>query len=70
MQEFEWPTEEKIRKAQMSADVPTNVTLEEDVDGLITYKGRVWIPDDAKLRYSLIVIGHYGLSGHFGTEGT
>ena len=70
MNEFDWPTKNKIRKAQQNGEFPTNIVLEENHDGLYTYKGRVWIPDDSKLRWSLLVIAHYGLAGHYGTEGT
>ena len=70
MIDFDWPTVMKIRKEQQAADLPINVKLEEDSNGLYAYEGRVWIPDESKLKWSLLVVSHYGLSGHFGTEGT
>ena len=34
------------------------------------YKDRIWIPEDRDLRSQLIIISHYGLSGHSGVSET
>lgn len=70
MSALEWPTADSIRCSQRNAKRPKGVKLTER-DGFLTHRERVWIPDaDRTMRKQLMVIAHYGISGHNGIEGT
>ena len=58
-----WPTLDEIQKLQKDLDkAPTDGC--EEQNGLLMFKGRVWIPPLDYIRSALMVIAHYGFSGH------
>ncbi len=67
LETFEWPTIVTIVKAQNAVDTHSDHQIREE-EGVKTYKERIWIPEC--LREQMIMIAHYGLSGHNGLEGT
>ena len=58
-----WPTLDEIQELQKDLDeAPTDGC--EEQNGLLMFKGRVWIPPLDYIRSALMVIAHYGFSGH------
>ena len=68
---FEWPTDDVIRKSQRrhAETKPTAVVGAED-GGLMTQDGKTWIHEDANLQIKLLVVAHCGACGHRGIEST
>ena len=68
---FEWPTDDVIRKSQRrhAETKPTAVVGAEDGRPM-TQDGKTWIPEDANLQIKLLVVAHCGACGHRGIEST
>ena len=69
LKELPLPQPEQIVKAQTNTKPPDDAAFEKK-EGIWYHDDRIWIPDHGNLRLEMMVIGHYGLSGHNMAETT
>jgi RNase H-like domain found in reverse transcriptase/Reverse transcriptase (RNA-dependent DNA polymerase)/Integrase core domain/Integrase zinc binding domain/gag-polyprotein putative aspartyl protease len=67
LQNMAFPSLRELQKLQRDANdkIPSNAVLD---NGLYRYKGKIWIPETAKT--NIMVVAHYGISGHNGAQAT
>lgn len=70
--DFVWPNLESIGVAQQFF-VSTKYQQEQELvrkGDLLYHRGRVWIPNRDDLRERVLIVAHFGLSGHRGAHST